>query len=176
MAYSDEQIKHVVRELAENKNPAIQEAEFISKFLPMFSADPRRTDGTIFVNAWINVANSPFAEVDVMRGNELLFTIPPILYAPKNLLDALGGSNAYRNITDAALKYNVMPKLGEAAMQRWMKETVPNQDISYSHLLRWNEIFKRYNLPLYPVPNEKVADVTKTEKEVTIGDFDYEDL
>lgn len=174
MAYSDTQIKETVRSLAESPNPSIQESQFIAEFLPMFSADPRNVEGKIFVNAWINISNSPFAEVDVMRGNERLFTVPPILHTPESLLSVLDKSEAYKNITQAALKYNVMPKLGEAHMQRWMDGTIPKQEVAFEHVRRWNDIFKRYNLPTIPLPDDK--QVQEKPATADLGGFEYEDF
>ena len=174
MAYSDEQIKETVRMLAASNKPTIQESQFISEFLPMFTADPRKVDGKIFVNAWINISNSPLAEVDVLRGNELLFTVPPLLHAPDSLLEVLDKSQAYQNISQAALKYNVMPKLGEAHMKRWMDGTIPKQEIAFEHVHRWNEIFKRYNLPTIPLPENKQVDEKPAVTD--LGGFEYEDF
>lgn len=177
MGYSDKQIADTVRVLAQPMRPQIQESEFVQRYLPMFLANPATTDGIIFVNEWINVANSPFAEVEVYSGNDLVFIVPPLLHAPTHLTERLGDGNAYHHITQAALKYNVMPKLGDVHLSNWLNATLPETEIAVDCIQKWNIIFARYNRPLLPLPGNPTGVATPAATgRADLGDVTYEDF
>lgn len=162
--YSEAEMKQVVTELSKLPNPRIQESEFIRDFLPMFAADPKRVDGPINVNVWLNVADSPYASVDVFNGLEYLYTVPPLLNADDTMLENIGqNGSVYATLTSASLKFAVMPKLGEAHLKQWMTDRLRSAHMPVDAAHAWNIIFKRYNLPLIELPDE-VAVIKPTGK------------
>lgn len=148
---SDRDMLSVLNAVADYDRPKIQESVFISKYLPYFSGKAGK-DGAIAV--WLEVAGSPYAEVHVCSGTQLLFAVPPLLNPDRRVLGRLDEINVHAALEQVQLHYNVAPALGENRMQEWIISRIGTDLIGLDLARRWNEIFKRYNLPLVPLPDD----------------------
>lgn len=147
----DRIMSQVVTALSEPDYPRIQESVFVRQYLPMFAANPEKVDGIIYVNAWINVAGSPFQAVDVYNGTEFLYRVPPLLNADDGMLKDLGRNGSiHETLQEAALKANVIPKLGEHHLRQWLTDRL-GSGLNLEIAKQWNAIFARYNLPTIPL-------------------------
>lgn len=158
------------------EHPSIDEQSF-RKYLPLFMYRATSTDNKLPVSDWLAVAGSPFMPVDVYNGKVYLFTVPPLL-ARENRLDYLPANfNISDVITQAKLKSEVMERLGENHLnEHLLSRLPPPPPINLSDAMQWNEIFKRYNLPLIPLPGmDKQKPTDKEQKEQVTFDG-YEDL
>ena len=120
---NDRTMSEVVAALSVPDYPRIQESVFVKQYLPMFAANPEKVDGIIYVNTWINVAGSPFQAVDVYNGSEFLYRVPPLLNSDDTMLKNIGRNGSiHETLQEAALKANVIPKLGEHHIRQWLTD------------------------------------------------------
>lgn len=147
----DRDMLGVLDAVADYDRPKIQESVFVNKYLPYFSGKAGK-DGAIAV--WLDVAGSPYAEVHVCNGTQLLFTVPPLLNPDRRVLGRLNEISLHAALEQVQLHYNVAPALGENRMHEWIISRLGTDLIGLDLARRWNEIFKRYNLPLVPLPDD----------------------
>lgn len=167
----DRDMLSVLDAVADYDRPKIQESLFVNKYLPYFSGKAGK-DGAIAV--WLDVAGSPYAEVHVCNGTELLFTVPPLLNPDRRVLGSLNEINVSNALEQIQLHYNVAPALGENRMQEWIISRLGSDLVGLDLARRWNEIFKRYNLPLVPLPDDPSTHAkpnSETPEECMFDDF-----
>jgi len=151
----------------------IQETEF-KRYLPLFAYRPDNTEPLPVADWVLNVAQSPFAEVAVYNGKAYLFTVPPLL-ARNDILDNISTVvNINDVITQAKLKSDVHENLGESHIRDNLLNRLPARPtMNLSIALRWNEIFKRYNMTLIPVGKHPVVGQPPAAQAIYDG---YEEL
>lgn len=158
------------------EHPKIDEQNF-RKYLPLFMYRGDKTDNKLPVSDWLEVAGSPFMPVDVFNGKTYLFTVPPLL-ARQNRLDYLPSNfNISDVITQAKLKSEIMENLGENHLNEHLLSRLPDEPpLDLSDAMVWNEIFKRYNLPLIPLPGVETDKGQTSSKNEQVTFDGYEDL
>jgi len=140
--------------MANLPNPRIQESEFRTTFLPMFVGGGE----FINVNAWRAVAGSLTNEVDVCVGNEVLFTVPPMLLEVRSVISTREPGGSMASTLNGALLDAVEDTTGREAF-----ELVADQANHAEHMVidkrdeymaRWDAIFKRYGIDYLEVRKE----------------------
>lgn len=148
----------------------ITEQEF-KKFLPLFAYRKDSKD-LLPLGDWIKFIGSGFGEVYVYErrdreGNYInfLFKVPPVFKSTDRLskLDT-NSVNLSDVITQAKLKSDVHENLGEAHLKKHLLDKLePDDSVSLSIAMRWNNIFQRYGMPLIPL-GVKESGGSKEEK------------
>lgn len=175
MAVSDEIALQALDALVKTEPRSIQESEFKRYFLPLFSANTV-SNGKVEINYWLAIAESPYLPVNVYNGRTFLFQVPPLLSSSDNVLQGLSGESVYEHIATAQLKYNVMPKLGEVHMRRWLTDRLGSKRIDIAVARQWNKIFERYGIAQIPLPsnvqprNPSTASASPTAGSTTVED------
>lgn len=167
----DDNIRRAMDILTKPENRQVQENIFVRHFLPLFAGKfPPGTE--IPIARWLDIAGHPHAAVDVYRGTEYLYTVPPMLVDAK--LRELKGrdQSMFQIITTAQQKYNVMPRLGEEHMRYWLTDRVEQNQIDIEQIQQWNSIFTRYGYePIVVIEAAKEQEVSKNVKP-PIQDFE----
>lgn len=151
-------------------NPRISEADFVRYFLPMFA----QTKEPVSVKEWLAVSQSPFMEVDVMSGEEVLFAVPPLMrHIP--LATENGPRDSISEISALSeLKDKQYPGSGDRFLERALSEKFSPIPVNPEHLIRWNDIFKRYGYPEIVTTAEAKAKIEA--KQNPPEDLVYEDF
>lgn len=157
-------------------NPIIQEAYFIRYYLPFFRVpNPPMDAMTNLVQYHLSVTNNPYANLDVYRGNEFLFTVPP-LYRD-DLTDRLN-SFGKKNLTAILAEISLCQQSGNTfdATRLSLNELIATvddkQQINREHAAMWSKIFNYYNIqPVKYDPDGKVEVVDPTKEAVAIKDI-----
>lgn len=138
-------------EMIERANRArIPENLFRNVFLGLFAnLENQHPDATI--QNWISIAGNPFAQVDVVENNKVIFTVPPIYDKDAVNPAAMNRAEPLSHIVAIAQKLAMRsPIEGQnyiANKYNATRETVRGQADVLSNIERWNQIFERYNLP-----------------------------
>lgn len=136
------------------KNPQIQEHIFTALFLPMF------VGGGPFMNvdAWRGYAGSLNNEVDVFRGEEYLYTIPPIQLETRSVISQRSEGGSMGSTLNGALINRAMNPSDPEVYQLVGSQVAQAEDMvidkSAEYLARWDEIFQRYGIDYKEVRKE----------------------
>jgi len=137
--------QRLAKAAAHERNPQIQEAVFCRDFLPMF------VGGGEFINqeAWVAVAGSVNNEVDVFRDREYLYTLPSLAIPIVSEIssrkqDALGMQGTWASTGGNAMDEPGSLESVHSIAEHGHKVTLASSP--ESHLKRWEEVFKRYDL------------------------------
>lgn len=178
-----------LRALRAPERPRVLESDFARYYV--FGLH-NRTDYPEQFQAWLDVASTVNHSVDVVRDNEVLFTVPPLLMPYPTEVE-YDSARALTNIVDRALGNGAInPALVEKSLRQelgaHLKHTIQGDEgiaLLAEHISAWDEIFARYGLPMrYPEVTEKIRKLTATisgktpeeAKEEDKGDssFDYD--
>lgn len=156
------QIIDIAKQLVDGPKPRIDESIFIKNYLPLFSANiAKGSEEKDFVpiTAWLDVAASPFNEVEVVSGDQVLFVVPPLAVDAKGLFKESESKKSIADVVvEASKRSEIMPKLGEMHLRQYLLNRLQEKTITLDIAERWNIIFKRYGLPVIPLPvDEKPA-------------------
>lgn len=128
-------------------NPRIDEYTFRTVFLPMFAIGA----DLINVDAWRGVAGQLTNEVDVFRGEEYLFTVPPMVAETKTVISRRSNPNHMITTPTGRMLNEQNNRSGgtgsqliEVEHRRKAMEYCNEQRLPI--LERWAEIFKRYGI------------------------------
>ncbi|QXO10232.1 hypothetical protein pEaSNUABM37_00273 [Erwinia phage pEa_SNUABM_37] len=136
------------------QNPQIQEHVFTSLFLPMF------VGGGPFMNvdAWRGYAGSLNNEVDVFRGTEYLYTIPPIQLETRSVISQRSEGGGQGSTLNGALINRVHNPADPEIFQLVNSQVAQAEDMvidkSAEYMVRWDEIFQRYGIDYKEVRKE----------------------
>ena len=139
--------KALVEDVPRHKMPEIV---FKDMFLDHFKSVANRTstDNTLSL-AWIGLAGSPYAEVDVIdSASNVLFTVPGLLARPSISNDAMSNYDMSNIAANYKLKSNQMQVVGERYMAgaiNGLDQAVKKEDNSSA--ARWQAILHRYDKP-----------------------------
>lgn len=134
-----------------NKLP---EEVFVKNFLPYFSGQQTIKENPDVIPAWIGVAGSPTAEVDIVdAAGQTVFTVPA--HMDTTIINATARFQQGGTLTQAMnqfeLEKNNLPTLAQtrAAQEMHSRTTTMIQGSSAAEENRkaWDLIFTRYNLP-----------------------------
>lgn len=148
--------------------PRIQEEDFVKYFLAGFAG---KLDKVPVVN-WLDVAGNAMSEVEVCKGDEVLFVVPPIFGS--TFFEKTGGqANSIGEIVAHAQKLNrVHPTQGERFLQEALNHRVNHADEDFKTIRQMNAIFKRYGLEEIKLPEPKTGvsqEVQSNDKPVIHG-------
>ena len=126
----------------------LQEAIFVKDFLPILAGGPGAN-----LNSWIDVAGGPFNPVNVHRGEEFLFQVPALADNRDEMFEQLKGISVQRTVTAAFQEAQSLPALGDAKIINELVSRQGSNTFSYNTLAALNDIFKRYNYPVFQLPH-----------------------
>lgn len=149
----DNSMLSVLDAVAEYERPRIQEAEFVRKYLVYFTGET----GDAATAIWLEVAGSPYAEVEVCNGRDVLFIVPPLLNPDQRVLGTLDEISVFETVEQIQLHHSVHPGLGKSRMRDWIISRIGSDMSGLDLARRWNDIFRRYNRPLIPLPGEPTS-------------------
>ena len=136
--------------LTQRQLPRIQEQDFIRYFLDGFAG---KIDN-VPLDRWLDVAGNALNPVEVCKGDEVLFVVPPLL-GDAELLSHGGQAGRTAEVVAMAQKLNrIHPKQGEAYLQEMLGGRIRHTDKEYAVIRRWNEIFARYGIEQIPLPGK----------------------
>jgi len=166
---NDSSTLDMLGQLTDFRPPAIQEAVFKQLFLPLFLD----SDGKRDMDAWIAAAGSPFNPVNVYRGQEFLFQVPPFLSPSDKYLDGMKDVAISEQLAVTEKKFESFPKFGEIHFREWFIDRVRGKHYDIELTRRWNKIFEFYGLPVIPLPAELSP---AQQRAVEVTGFDFDDL
>lgn len=151
--------------------PRLPEAVFVGKYLPIL-ADTH--SGKADLSQWLDVCGNGYRPVDVVRGDVVLFRVPPILkrYATPGMRR---GMSIGEILAQAQAHSDLLPHLGKNYMESKLSEKIEHQSPEVNDLHVWNDILQRYGYPLIETALEASAPAAAKpveEKPLFSGEFD----
>ena len=152
----------------------LEEYIFANVFIPLFAGDENLLYDVTF-QTWINVAGSPYKEVDIIDNKgKVLFAVPPIL--DRLSINSTSDQRIpIASVVASAQQFSrVHPSQGKAFLanalnKRAMVMKVPANMLKF--LERWNKIFTRYGRhEIMPLEQSNTPIVNKT------SEADFEEL
>ena len=137
---TDERQLEMLKAVADYDRPKLQESVFIKRYLHYFTG---QAPVQLATAQWLEVAGSPFAEVDVYNGNEFLFRVPALLASNARTLDGLSNISVYRAAELVGAHYNVHPKLGDSKLHQLITSPIGNEAIRMRGLEANNALIAR---------------------------------
>ena len=167
-------LKSTFESMNKKPNKTMPEGSFIKYILPIIAGekvfdsqyDNSKADNLsgVTIAEYIALAGSPYSEIDVVSGNKILFTLPPIFcrevvvnkevdkYISAELNAAALKSTDYKAQSDTMITNTLMDRVALVPLKK-------ENAILKSYLDRWNTILARYNKE----PIFKLLETTKTE-------------
>lgn len=132
----------------------IQEKDFVKYFLPLFAS----TEKNAPVAEWLHVAGNAHAPVNVMRGTEFLFQVPPLL-GDAAFISIMGGrEHSISEIVATAQRMaDISPNYGENHLREALDGRVVDSHPDVEKAKQWNLIFDRYGIERIHIENEKAT-------------------
>lgn len=129
----------------------VSEDIFVKRYLPMFANKQEGVDLT----SWLDVAGNAYRYVDVRRGDEVLFTVPPLLKRSVTNVTRRPRDSIIEFMSLVEKKTAVNPHLGRSYMNAELDHRIARLGIDPSEISVWNSIFERYDIePIAEVPTE----------------------
>lgn len=164
-------LRDAMQELATPVIPQIEEREFVDKWLRLFANLTNEERETIGEEAtrrpvflWVQeVSKNGQMPVDVYRGSEFLYRVPPVLADVKfNFREQFPDYDISGEVALAQKKSQIVPQLGEEHFRERVEQIVlPKFVPSIEHGVAWNKIFERYGMPLMDLVGETKAEEKK---------------
>jgi len=148
------------------EKPTIQESVFVSKYLPIFASNQIN-----HVAHWLEVAKYPGAAVDVYRGDEYLFTVPPLL--DTNLLSFKKDVSISNIVGTIEAASKVYPHLADTLAENKLLPLINTKTPNLDYLKQWNDILVRYNQKPLSVDTKLISDKSSTEQTLDVEDEDW---
>lgn len=174
---STEEINAIRRSLDEQEiatRARMSERIFVGLWLPVFAHGKNEYYPQVNLDMWANFAGNEYREVDVVdvKSGQVLFTVPPLfdrsgvtpILKERNKIPGGSITNVIKN---AELRSKVSPRDGQNFLHAHLQQrAIFMSSIPPSvreNILRWNAIFKRYNLP----PIVEMEEVTQQTDSVS---------
>lgn len=166
----------VFANLEDNKpNPVIQEEFFTRYYLPFFRVpNPPMEAMTNLVHYHLGITDNPYQSLDVYRGVEYLFTVPPLY---RDDLDERLNSFGKKNLSAILSEISLCQQSGNMldATRLSLNELVvtvdDKQSLNSEHAKAWKKIFDFYGIkPVKYDPEGKVEIVDPNQEEVQLKD------
>lgn len=145
-------------------------------FIPLFAGDDP-LPYKVSLKDWILIARTPFSSVNIMRGNTVLFSVPPVLDRETITPIVDRGHSVADLVKDAQLHMNLSPRAGELRLQAHLANLPVVGDIKgnmHKHLKTWNKIFEHYGRP--PLTQDAKSGAAGAPTAPEEDDFDFEPL
>lgn len=152
----------VFSNLEENKpNPIIQEEIFTRYYLPFYRVpNPPMEAMTNLIHYHLNITDNPYQSLDVYRGSEYLFTVPPLY---RDDLDKRLNEFGKNNLSAILAEISLCQTTGNSldATRLSLNELVMTVDdkqaLTSEHANAWKKIFDFYDIkPVKYDPDGKV--------------------
>lgn len=164
-------MREAFRVILERKRPQIQEHDFIRYFLDGFAGKIENVP----LEKWLDVAGNAMNEVEVCKGDEVLFVVPPLM-GPIDIKTEGGRAFAISEVIAKAQKLNyIHPNQGKAYMDEMLGSRIGHREEDLIYIRRWNEIFARYDLPTIPLKQEQ-KNTPQTDNTSNQSFDEYEDF
>lgn len=149
--------------IAQFPNKQMQEIEFRDTLLPPIIAGNEFSPHPTWPNAWLDVVGSVHAQLDIFRGDEFLFTTPPLYREVEATINRTDNNDG--TTTDTAYALNswgnlaadfytdqfparVTSKMMDKIYENGFKSSV------LSHLKAWDKVFQHYGLDYREIRSE----------------------
>lgn len=149
--------------------PRLPESVFVGKYLPIL-ADTQ--SGKADLSQWLDVCGNGYRPVDVVRGDEVLFRVPPILkrYPTTGMRR---GMSIGEIMAQAQAHSTLAPRLGANYLDQKLGEKVEHLSPELQELAVWNGILERYGYPVIKTTAPVAAEAEKPQdKPLFSGEFD----
>lgn len=158
------------------KNPVIQEEIFTRYYLPFFRVpNPPVEAMTNLVHYHLSITDNPYESLDVYRGTEFLFTVPPLY---RDDLDERLNSFGKQHLSSILAEISLCQQSGnilDATRLSLNELTVTvddKQSLNTDHGKAWKKIFDFYGIkPVKYDPAGKVEIVDPDKEEVQLKDI-----
>lgn len=149
--------------------PRLPESVFVGKYLPIL-ADTQ--SGKADISQWLDVCGNGYRPVDVVRGDQVLFRVPPILkrYPTPGMRRGLSIGEI---MAQAQAHSSLAPRLGANYLEQKLHEKVEHLTPEVQELAVWNDILRRYGYPVIEAAVQIPSEAEKSqEKPLFSGEFD----
>lgn len=142
--YHDPVMVELMRGVLESQeNPKVNEDLFVSRYLPILADFSGKSPRGIWMT---EVSIHPYNSVDVMRGDKLIITVPP-MSRRINFRQGGPGENVFEIINTAELKMRLSPVMGARYMQSSLESRLESVSDKEDLIVQWNRVFKHYGYP-----------------------------
>ena len=122
----------------------LQESAFVKLYLPLLAS----TEGGVDLRPWLSVSGNALLPVNVYRGDEFLFQVPPLMNTIPTKAKRTTYADTVAEISETAvLKSRQHHRLGNAYLQAALTPKVTVDPVNLSALKAWNDILVRYDYP-----------------------------
>lgn len=160
-----------IQQMTEDAIVRITENEFVNKLLPFLTYEGNEKINLAY---WADIAGSVFMPIHVVKGKEILFTVPAICKR-----DSLFKNNTAESMFDilsnAKLKTEVLPTLGDNYLIVKLNDKVVNTNIDMEELKQWDSILKRYGHKGFTFENKVTTNLPKAPHD-DVFDGQYDEL
>lgn len=164
-------MKKALQSIIDRPLPRIQEEDFVKYFLGGFAG---MIENVPLVN-WLDVAGNAMSPVEVCKGEEVLFVVPPI-FGAVTFSKVPGQANTIGEIVAHAQKLNrIHPSQGERFLQDALSRRVGHEQDDFKTIREMNAIFKRYGLQEMKLPaaaGNGVTSEVQSDGKPTIETYD----
>ncbi len=160
----------VFANLEENKpNPILQEQLFTRYYLPFFRVpNPPMEAMTNLIHYHLSITDNPYQALDVYRGNEYLFTVPPLYRDDvEERLNSFGKNNLSSILSEISLCQNSgnMLDATRLSLNELIATVDDNPKVNTEHAKAWKKIFEFYDIKPVKYDPEGKVEVVETQSE-----------
>lgn len=141
---------------------AVPESVFVKEYLPLFAGESKNAE--VDISKWLDVAGNAYRSVDVIKDNEVLFTVPPLLKRSPTNVKRRPQDSIYELVDLVQKKTAVHPQIGRSFMNSQLDARISRLSSDPSEVATWNDIFKRYG---YEPINDQIVAETDNDGKVT---------
>ena len=151
------------------QRPFIQEHFFVQYYLPFYRVpNPPQEAMTNLVQFHLSVTDNPYAALDVYRGSQLLFTVPPLYRDDlEERLNAFGKNNLSSILSEISLcqKSGNNMDATRLSLHELVMTVDDKQALNTEHAIAWKKIFEFYNIKPVKYDPEGKIEVVGTDNE-----------
>ena len=143
--YHTQNIESEMDMLLNIPRPTVDEATFVRNYIPIFMND--NPDNPQIWRWVIEVAGSPYQEVDIIAGHEVVGVVPALLIQQGDAFN-LSGIKISDVVSTAKLKQSIDPREGDAYLRNALLPRVEETKGDMKNALQWIALFERYGVEL----------------------------
>ena len=170
---TESRISVAMHQLLNQPNPTLEESIFVKKYLPLLAANTSEVKAP--VGLWLEVAGTAFQPVDIVKGKEILFTVPALLDSNSVKIQDQKDRRALTipgMIAEAEMRTATVPQMGINFLNHHLSKLFEGRELHSEHLLAWQAIFKRYNIKPFELPTELSGEAPSSSQEMTFDEFE----
>lgn len=172
--YHTQNIENELDMLLNIPRPSVDEATFVRNYIPIFMND--NPDNPQIWRWVIEVAKSPYHEVDIMVGDTVVAVVPALQLQQGEAFN-LKGIKISDVISTAKLKQSIDPREGDSFLRNALLPRIEENQGDLKNAMQWIALFERYSIELPEsavrlknLIGGKIAPVDRGDIE-TLGDF-----